>query len=159
MSVFPQMKQEDLDDDQIKLPKIGWVIFRPSRPVPKGGILKQARIVKRASGWYVMLTLQWDVSAPSAMPHGEALGVDVGLTNFIAASNGLNVKRPKFFVDLQRKLKLLQKRVFRKKLGSSNWRKAQYKVARLHEHIANTRKNFHAHNSTPTLRSGSNNLC
>jgi putative transposase len=141
--VFPQLKQEDLDEDQIKLPKIGWVIFRPSRPVPKGGILKQARIVKRASGWYVMLTLQWDVSVPSHVPHGEVLGVDVGLTNFIATSSGLNLKRPKFFVDLQSKLKLLQRMVSRKKLGSSNWRKAQYKVARLHEHIANTRKDFH----------------
>lgn len=54
--VFPQMKQENLGVLQIKLPKIGWVIFRPSRPVPEGGKLKQARIVKRASGWYVMLT-------------------------------------------------------------------------------------------------------
>jgi len=141
--VFPQMKSEDLDEDQIKLPKIGWVIFRPSRPIPKGGKLKQARIVKRASGWYVMLTLQWDVSVPSPMPHGEALGVDIGLTSFVATSNGLTVKRPKFFVDLQRKLKLLQKGVSRNKLGSSNWRKAQIKVQRLHEHIANTRKNFH----------------
>ncbi|GAX44140.1 putative transposase IS605 family protein [Tolypothrix sp. NIES-4075] len=141
--VFPQLKHEDLLENQIRLPLIGWVIFRPSRPIPEGGKLKQARIVKRASGWFVMLTLQWDVSVPSPMPHSEALGIDVGLTNFIAASNGLNVKRPKFFVDLQRKLKLLQQRVSRKKLGSSNWRKAQMKVQRLHEHIANTRKDFH----------------
>ncbi len=141
--VFPQLKQEDLDDDRIRLPLIGWVVFRSSRPIPKGGKLKQARIVKRPSGWYVMLTLQWDVSVPFPTPCGEALGVDVGLTNFIAASNALCVKRPKFFVDLQRKLKLLQQRVSRKKLGSNNWRKAQYKVARLHEHIANTRKDFH----------------
>jgi putative transposase len=89
------------------------------------------------------LTLQWDVSVPSLMPHGEALGVDVGLTSFVATSNGLSVKRPKFFVDLQRKLKLLHARVSRKKLGSSNWRRATQKVASLHEHIANTRKNFH----------------
>jgi putative transposase len=118
--VFPQLKPEDLDVLQIRLPLIGRVIFRPSRPIPKGGKLKQARIVKRASGWYVMLTLEWDVSVPSPMPHGvrasrlprgDALGVDVGLTSFVATSNGLTVKRPKFFVDFQRKLKLLQKRV------------------------------------------------
>jgi putative transposase len=141
--VFPQLKQEDLDLYRIKLPKIGWVIFRPSRPIPEGGKLKQARIVKRASGWYVMLTLQWDISVPSPMPHGEAIGVDVGLISFVATSSGMNLKRPKFFVDLQRKLKLLQRMVSRKKLGSTNWRKAQYKVARLHERIANTRKDFH----------------
>lgn len=33
--------------------------------------------------------------------------------------------------------------MFRKKLGSNNWRKAVQKVAKLHEHIHNTRKNFH----------------
>ena len=33
--------------------------------------------------------------------------------------------------------------VSRKKLGSNNWRKAQAKVSRLHEHISNTRKDFH----------------
>ncbi len=31
----------------------------------------------------------------------------------------------------------------RKKKGSSNWRKACLKVAKLHEHISNTRKDFH----------------
>lgn len=40
---------------------------------------------------------------------------------------------------------MLQQRVSRKKLGSNNRRKAQQKVARLHEHISNTRKNFHWH--------------
>jgi len=71
-----------------------------------------------------MLTLQWDVSVPDLMPHGEGIGIDVGLTNFLATSNGLLVKRQRFFKDAERKLKLLQQRVCRKKLGSNNWRRA-----------------------------------
>ncbi|MEH2238652.1 transposase [Nostoc sp.] len=63
--------------------------------------------------------------------------------SFVATSNGMSVKRPKFFVDLQRQLKSLQQRVSRKKIGSNNWRRATAKVAKLHEHIANTRKDFH----------------
>lgn len=73
----------------------------------------------------------------------KALGVDVGLISFIATSNGLCISRPRFFVDVQRQLRLLQQRVSRKVKGSHNWRKAQKKVAKLHEHITNTRKNFH----------------
>ena|SRR5579883_820093 len=141
--VFPQLGKQPLKSGCIKFPVIGWVKFRQSRDIPTDAIIKQARIVKRASGWYVMLTLQWDVCVPQPLPHSDALGVDVGLMNFIATSNGLSVKRPKFFVDLQRKLKLLQQRVNRKELGSNNRRKAQKKVAKLHEHIANTRKDFH----------------
>ncbi|MDB9371982.1 RNA-guided endonuclease InsQ/TnpB family protein [Nodularia sphaerocarpa] len=141
--VFPQMKGDKLSGGRINLPVIGWVKFRQSRSIPDGGVMKQARIVKRVSGWYVMLTIQWDVSLPQPMPHGEAVGIDVGLTNFIATSNGLLVKRPRFFVDAERKLKLLQQRVSKKRLGSNNWKKAQKKVASLHEYVANCRKDWH----------------
>jgi putative transposase len=141
--VFPELGANPVRDGAVKLPKIGLVKFHQSRPIPDGATIKQARVVRRASGYYVMLTLQWDVSVPSVMPHGEALGIDVGLTNFIATSDGLLVKRQKFFVDAERKLKLLQQRVSQKKLGSKNRLKAQKKVAKFHEYIANCRKDWH----------------
>lgn len=141
--VFPQLGKSPLKQGMVSLPKIGWVKARQSRDIPVDAVIKQARIVKRASGWYVMLTLQWNVSVPQTTPSGEGLGIDLGLLSFLATSSGITLPRPKFFVDLQRKLKLLQQRVSRKKLGSNNWRKAQQKVARLQEHIRNTRKNFH----------------
>ena len=141
--VFPQLGVNPVKNGTLKLPKIGLVKFHQSRPIPDGATIKQARIVKRASGWYAMLTLQWDVSVPSVMPHGEGMGIDVGLTNFIATSDALLIKRQKFFVDAERKLKLLQQRVSRKKLGSNNWKKAQNKVAKLHEYIVNCRKDWH----------------
>lgn len=141
--VFPQLGTSPLKEGVIKLPVIGWVKFRQSREIPNNAAIKQARIVKRSSGWYVMLTLQWNVDVPQHLPHGEAIGIDVGLLSFVATSNGLTLPRPKFFLDLERQLKLLQQRVSRKKLGSKNWRKAQQKVAKLHEHISNTRKNYH----------------
>lgn len=141
--VFPQMGVNPVQNRAVKLPKIGWVKFYQSRPIPDGATIKQARVVRRTSGWYVMLTWQWDVSIPSTMPRGEGLGIDMGLSNFIATSNGLLVKRQRFFIDAQRQLKLLQQRVSRKKPGSNNWKKAQKKVAKLHEYIANSRKDWH----------------
>ncbi|MEP6485957.1 transposase [Microcoleus vaginatus GB2-A3] len=141
--VFPQMGVEPIKNSAVKLPKIGWVQFRQSREVPSEAILKQVRVVKRVSGWYAMLALQWDVSIPDIIPHGNPVGLDVGLTNFIATSDGLLIKRPKFFIDAERKLKLLQQSVSRKRLGSNNWKKAQKKVALLHEYVANCRKDWH----------------
>jgi|SRR6476661_2362249 len=141
--VFPQLGVNPVPNQAVNLPKIGLVKFHQSRPIPDSATIKQARIVRRVSGWYVMLTLQWDLSVPSVMPHGKGIGIDVGLTNFLATSNGLLVKRQKFFVDAERKLKLLQQSVSRKKLGSNNWRKAQKKVAKLHEYVANCRKDWH----------------
>ncbi len=141
--VFPQFKNNPVVGSKIKLPVIGAVAFRKSRPIPEDAKVKQVRVVKRVSGWYVMITLQWDVSIPQPIPHGKAIGVDVGLTSMVATSDGLLVKRPKFFVDAERKLRLLQQRVSRKHKGSNNWHKAQRKVAKLHEHVANCRKDWH----------------
>ncbi|EDX75848.1 transposase, IS605 family [Coleofasciculus chthonoplastes PCC 7420] len=147
--VFPQLGKDPIQGTVVKLPKIGLVKFNQSRPIPEGATIKQARVVKRASGWYVMLTLQWDLDVPQPMPHGEAIGIDVGISHFAAVSNGQLFPNPKPFRKLERQLKLLQKRVSRKCPGSSNRAKAQVKVSRLHERIANIRKNYHwelAHN-------------
>lgn len=141
--LFPQLGVNPVKKNQVKLPGAGWVKMRMSRPIPDGFVTKQAQLVKRASGWYVMLTLQADVDVPHVMPHGQAVGIDLGLKSFLATSTGEQIARPRFFVDLQGKLKLLQQRASRKKLGSNNWQKAQAKVARLHEHIRDTRKDFH----------------
>jgi putative transposase len=140
---FPQLGVNPLGNGFVKLPVIGAVSMRQSRSIPDGGVVKQARVVSRVSGWYVMLTVQWDVNAPQPIPRGEAVGIDVGLSSFVATSNGLLVKRPRFFVDAERKLKLLQQRVSKKRIGSNNWKKAQRKVASLHEYVANCRKDWH----------------
>lgn len=141
--LFPQMGVNPIQGNKLKLPKIGMVKMRLSRPIPDGFELKQVRIARRASGWYAMLILQMDVKVPERMPHGEPIGIDLGLHSFVATSAGELIARPRFFVDLQGKLKSLQRKLKHKKLGSNNWRKLQGKIARLHEHISNTRKDFH----------------
>lgn len=141
--VFPQMKNSDLLGDTIKLPKIGVVRMRMSRPIPSGFDLKQARIVRRASGWYVLLILQAEVNVPDPPPAGEPVGIDLGLSNFLATSGGELIARPRFFVDKQRQLKLLQRRLKHKKKGSKNAQKLNRKIAKVHEEINNTRKDFH----------------
>lgn len=141
--VFPQLGKNPLHSGAVKLPGLGLVKIRQSRPYPDGFEVKQARVVKKASGFYLMLTFQADLKIAEPPLTGHFVGVDVGLEYFLSTSDGLQIARPKFFVDMQRKLKLLQRRLKRKKLGSANWLKDQKKVALLHERIANTRKDFH----------------
>ncbi|MBW4549088.1 MAG: transposase [Symplocastrum torsivum CPER-KK1] len=141
--LFPQLGINPIQGNKVKLPGVGWVKMLMSRPIPDGFALKQAQVVKRASGWYVMLTLQADINVPHVMPHGQAVGIDLGLKSFLATSTGEQIVRPRFFVELQRKLRLLQQRASHKVKGSNNWRKAQAKVARLHEHIHDSRSYFH----------------
>jgi putative transposase len=56
--VYPQLgKGEILKGNQIKLPQLGWLKYIKSRNIPDGFFVKQARIVRKASGYFLMLTL------------------------------------------------------------------------------------------------------
>ncbi len=141
--LFPQFKQSPVVANQLLLPKLKAVRINLHRPNPDGFVVKQVRIIKKANRWYASIALQCDVSVPDPIPHGHPIGVDIGLSKFLATSDGVLVKPPKFFKSLQSRLKVLQRRLSRKKKRSSNYEKARIKVALLHHTIDNTRKNFH----------------
>ncbi len=107
--VFPQFKSNPITGYHIKLPKIGDVAINLHRPIPKGFEVKQARVLSKARGtqWYVVVTLQLDVSVPVIPVHGRAIGIDLGLERFLTISDGSSVERPKFLKSLQGELKLL----------------------------------------------------
>ena len=141
--LFPQMQKNCISDEGIKLPQLGLVKVRWSREIPELFTVKQARIVRKASGYFVLLSLEADVSIPEVPFHGHSIGIDVGLEYFLSSSNGLQIKRPRFFEELHRKLKSLQRRLKTKQTGSSNWQKLCLKIARIHQRIADHRKDWH----------------
>ena len=141
--VFPKLGVNPVSAWGIKLPKLGLVRWRMSRPIPKGFEVKQARIVRKASGYFVMLSLSLDVDVPNPMPHGHPRGLDLGYDKFVATSDGEEIKRPRFLKTLQGKLKLLQRRLRKKQKGSNNRHKLNQKIARLHQRISDTRKDWH----------------
>ncbi|HHP7229735.1 MAG TPA: RNA-guided endonuclease InsQ/TnpB family protein [Xenococcaceae cyanobacterium] len=143
--LFPQFKENPINNGKIKLPKIGEVEINQHRPIPEGFKVKGVRIVSRARGtiWYAVVTIQCDVKVPDPVPFGRGIGIDIGLESFLVSSDNFRVEPARFFRDLQSRLKVLQRRASRKKKGSKNWGKAQLKVARAHHTISNSRKNFH----------------
>jgi putative transposase len=141
--LFPQFKESPVTGNSILLPKIGEIPINLHRPIPDGFVVKQVRILKKADIWYASINIQCNVSVPEPIPHGHPIGVDVGLEKFLATSDGVLVKPPKFFRQMQSKLKLLQRRLSRKQKRSKNYEKQRIKVARTHHTIDNTRKDFH----------------
>ena len=111
---FPHMLKHCIGTQGLKLPQLGWLKVRWSRAIPDLFQVKQARIVRKASGYFVMLSLAADVDIPAVPYHGHSIGIDVGLEYFLSTSDGLQVKRPRFFDALHRKLKLLQRRLKKK---------------------------------------------
>jgi len=141
--VFPQMLKNCLSSNQIKLPQLGWVEFIKSRDIPDGFEIKQVQIVRKASGYFVIMSLQCDVSVPDPIPSGHPLGIDLNLANFLATSDGEIIARPRFLGLLSRKIKLLQRRLKYKKKNSSNRRKLNQKIARLHQRVSDIKKDWH----------------
>ena len=141
--VFPQLNKDPISVDSIKLPGLKEVKWRMSRPIPDRFVPKQARIVRKASGYFVMLSLQLNVDVPNPLPHGHPRGLDLGYNKFVATSDGKEIKRPRFLKTLQYKLKLLSRRLRNKPLGSNNRHKLNQKIARLHQRISDTRKDWH----------------
>lgn len=141
--LFPQFKSSPISSGMVKLPKVGEVRINLHRPIPDGFKVKQVRIIRKADKWYASVCIQMDVDVPDPQPHGYPIGVDIGLEKFLATSDGLLIKPPKFFRKLQSKLELLQRRLSRKQKRSRNYEKQRLKVARLHHKIDNARKNFH----------------
>lgn len=58
------------------------------------------------------------------------------------SSDGEVVKNPRFLRKSEKKLKREQRRLSRKQKGSNNRNKARLKVAKVHNHIKNQRKDF-----------------
>ncbi|NER03236.1 MAG: transposase [Okeania sp. SIO3C4] len=141
--VFPAMLKNCLGCGQVKLPQLGWIKIRQSRQYPDGFQAKQARIIKKATGYYLMITFTSSELVPDNPVGKVSLGVDAGVESFIATSEGRLTKAPKFLLYQLRELKLLQRRLKKKKIGSNNWLKSQNKIARLHEKIANARRDWH----------------
>jgi putative transposase len=139
--VFPQLVKNCLDVGRIKLPSIGWVKIRQSRAYPVGFEPKQIQVVRRASGYYVMIVFQSPEIVPNVMPGKISIGLDAGIASFLATPTEL-IQSPKFLLPQLRKLKILQRRLKKKTLGSSNWLKLQKKIARFHEKVTNTRRDW-----------------
>jgi len=73
----------------------------------------------------------------------STIGIDLGLKHFATLSNGTKIENPKYLKWNLRKLKIQQKRLTKKTKGSNNRNKQRIKLAKIHEKIANCRKDFH----------------
>ena len=139
----------------IKLPKLGELKVKWSQ-VP-GGIPKMVTVSKSASGKY-FVSFMCDVEQALKPVTGKIVGIDVGIKDVIVSSDGLHSGAPKFTYKYQRQLKKAGRKLSKKKKGSNGWHKQRIVVAKIHEKIANSRKDF-LHKLTTNLVSENDVIC
>jgi putative transposase len=134
-----------VDKNKIYLPKLGWMRFYNSRPIPDGFKIKSVTVRKKADGHYVSIRIE-DNSVPDYIPLpieriNTAVGCDVGIKKLVSLSDGSQIKNPRFSRNkkMRRRLKIRQRSLARKKKRSKNRKKASNVVGRLHQKISNQR--------------------
>ena len=138
-------------DGAVQLPKLGKMKCKVSRPV-QGKILS-ATVSRSASGkYYVSLCCRLEEDFPKFPATGAVVGLDMGIKAFAVSDDGTEYPNPKYLHKSEKKLAKLQRRLSRKTKGSQNWEKARIRVARLHEHIANHRRDAQHKLSTEIIR-------
>jgi putative transposase len=128
---------------QVRIPKLGWVRFRLSRPVPDA---KSYRVTRdRAGRWHVAFAA---VPAPFPGPStGEVVGIDRGVTVTLALSDGRTYRAP-----AGRDVKRLQRRLGRAKRGSNRRARVKARLARLHSRNTDARRDWAEKASTEIAR-------
>jgi putative transposase len=128
---------------QVLVPKLGWVRFRLSRPVPDA---KSYRVTRdRAGRWHVAFAA---VPAPIPGPStGEVVGIDRGVTVTLSLSDGHTYQAP-----AGRDVKWRQRRLARARRSSNRRAKAKARLARLHARNADALRDWAEKASTEIAR-------
>lgn len=134
-----------VDGRHVRLPKLGTVKARISRPV-EGRVLS-ATVKQVPSGKYFVTICCTDVPGPAAREGSVGmLGIDAGVHDMATCSDGTRVANPKHLARSERRLAREQRRLSRRvgarkgERPSRNFERQRRKVARVHEKIASQRK-------------------
>ena len=133
---------------RVKLPKLGEVKFK-NRELPKWFHIDDKvcniTVSKTPSGKYFASILFEVAEMSKSKSENQAVGLDFSPASVYITSDGLSGSEFGYIPQKQTHLKQLRKlerRLARKQKGSRNWEKARIKVARMEEHIANSRNDW-----------------
>jgi putative transposase len=119
-----------------KIGKVRAVIHRPTE-----GKIKTCTIKKTATGkWFVSFSCE--IEKNTLPPLDNFVGIDAGVISFVTLSDGTHVANPRFFKSEEKALARVQRGMSKHKRGTRDRRRKRKAVARVHERIANKRKDF-----------------
>lgn len=144
---FPQ-SGFSLIGNKLTLSKIGIVKLKLSRQII--GKVKTLTIKRECGKWFAVFTIE--TSAEPLPKTGQSIGLDVGISAFATLSDGTQIDNFKYYESTQKKLRVAQRRVSRRKKGGNQRRKAVLQLKKIHQKIRNQRNDFQHKVSTWLVR-------
>ena len=131
-----------LENGTVTLPKIGKVTVRQHRNIPADYILKSVTVSQTPSGKYYASILFEYENQVSQTELQKFLGLDFSMHELYVDSNGNCSEFPRYYRLSEKKLKKEQRKLSKMVKGSRNREKQRIRVSKLHEKVANQRKDF-----------------
>ncbi len=137
-----------LTGDKLTLSKIGKVKIKLSRQIT--GKVKTCQIKKEINKWFVIFTVE---TLPEPLEKtGQSVGLDAGISAFMTLSDGTEIDNFKYYESTQKRLRVVQRSLVRKRKGSNSRRKAVLKLHKIHQKIKNQRADFQHKLSTHLVK-------
>ena len=131
-----------ISEGYLKLPKVGQVRLRQHRNIPDDYTLKSVTVSQTPSGkYYASILFEYENQVQKAELH-SFLGLDFSMHKLYKDSNGNEPAYPRYYRQAEKRLKKEQRKLSKMQRGSKNRDKQRLKVAKLHEKVANQRKDF-----------------
>ncbi len=125
---------------EVRLPKIGWVKFRDTRPIR--GEIKNATITGGADGWHISFACEIEHEAPTPLPDG--VGIDRGVAASLVLSTGEPpLRAPSSLAVIEAAKRRQQCVLSRQKRGSRRHTRQRRRLARLQARAGRIRRDFH----------------
>jgi putative transposase len=124
--------------DEVYLAKIGNVSPIWSRDLPSAP--SSVTVIKDCANRY-FLSFVVEVKPVNIDAKNQSIGIDLGIKTFAVMSNGEKAQSPDYS-KLDRKIRKLQKKLARQPKDSQRRNKTRIKIAKLHNRITDTRKDF-----------------
>ncbi|MFN6034786.1 MAG: RNA-guided endonuclease InsQ/TnpB family protein, partial [Dolichospermum sp.] len=124
--------------DEVYLAKIGNVSPIWSRDLPSAP--SSVTVIKDCANRY-FLSFVVEVEPVNIDAKNQSIGIDLGIKTFAVMSNGEKAQSPDYS-KLDRKIRKLQKKLARQPKDSKRRNKTRIKIAKLHNRITDTRKDF-----------------
>ncbi len=144
---FPQIKEENLIGNTIKLPKLGVLEFVKSRDIESGFKLKTVSVTRKADGYYVSFSVEDksipDIELDTVPTESNTVGIDLGLEKLYVDSSGNKALPQKHLRKSESKLAKLQRKLEDKTRSKKAKRLVRRAISRLHQKIARQRKDWH----------------
>lgn len=132
-----------LENGYLKLPKIVDLIkVKQHRQIPEDYKIKSVTVSQTPSGrYYASILCEYENQVQTAELK-DFLGLDFSMKELYKDSNGNEPCYPRYYRQAEKRLKREQRKLSLMEKDSSNRNKQRIKVAKLHEKVANQRKDF-----------------